>query len=246
MREEPEGEGRERDAEHRADRGVPASAARRRSSRRRRPIRAGQLSAKIAPNEVATPFPPLQPSQGEKQWPSTARSRGHVRGHDLASPGGRCSKSSAREEREATRPGAKPLSASSSSTAIAPPLPERAQRVHRADVARSRRADVGAVEEAPDRRIRTESNRSRNAGDAEHQRTMTERRGESGAESLTALLALAARRGTRASAARLRNRSARGSRFRGSACTTAARDPGRCSGRRRAADASPAATRSRS
>src|SRR5579872_2200590 len=33
---------------------------------------AGQQSAKIAPNDVATPFPPLKRSHGEKQWPSTA------------------------------------------------------------------------------------------------------------------------------------------------------------------------------
>ena len=33
---------------------------------------ASQLNPKIAPNEVATPLPPLQPSHGEKQCPKTA------------------------------------------------------------------------------------------------------------------------------------------------------------------------------
>src|SRR5579863_5826551 len=84
-----------------APRSQPATAA----------IPAGHESAKIAPNDVATPFPPLNESHGEKQWPSTAAAA------TIAARRRSCSVA-------ITSAGGKmPFAASSKSTATAPRLP---------------------------------------------------------------------------------------------------------------------------
>src|SRR5579862_6543315 len=71
----------------------------------------GHESAKIAPNEVATPLPPLKLSHGEKQCPRTAHAA------TIAARWVSCRNSMT------TSAGTTPLAASRISTAIAPVLP---------------------------------------------------------------------------------------------------------------------------
>src|SRR5579872_147931 len=72
---------------------------------------AGHDSAKIAPNEVATPFPPLNASHGEKQCPITAQP---------ATIAPRCVSCKSCITQSA---GMTPLAASRIRTATAPPFP---------------------------------------------------------------------------------------------------------------------------